>query len=167
MDRIEEMKDFLRDAEKGMLEERIRMMKAYCKSHENIRQEIVYIIDGVIMNHQDGCVVISYLRSSYITGSHAFCIAQYTDEPFVEEEPDSMYYSMRVLFEGVEDDCKKLNKLLESKYIRIMASEKEEIRRWHMEHIYSELYDVFKLMLADTKYKEIYYGGYMDEVRAL
>ncbi len=167
MDRIEEMKDFLRDTEEWMLEERINMMKAYCKSHENVRQEIAYIIDGVIMNRQEGCVVISYLRSSYITESHAFCIAQYTDEPFVEEEPDSMYYSMRALFEGIEDDYKKLNKLLGSKYIRIMASEKEEIRRWYMEHIYAKLYEVFKLILADTKYKNIYYGGYMDEVQAL
>lgn len=167
MDRIEEMKEFLRDMEEGMLEERIHRMKAYCKSHENIRQEISYIIDGVIMNRQEGCVVISYLRSSYITGSHAFCIAQYADEPFVEEEPDSLYYSMSALFEGVEDDCQKLNKALQSKYIRIMASEKEEIRRWHMQHIYSKLYEVFKLILANTKYKNIYYGGYMDDVQAL
>lgn len=167
MDRIEEMKDFLHDAEECILEERIQRMKACCKSHESIKQEIVYIIDGVIMNRQEGYVVISYLRSSYITGSHAFYIAQYADEPFVEEEPDSVYYSMGSLFEGVEEDYRRLHKLLESKYIRIMASEKEEVRRWYMDNIYSKLYEVFKLLLADTKYKNIFYGSYMDELKSL
>ncbi len=167
MDRIGEMKEYLYDVEESMLEERISMMKACCRNHENIRQEITHVIDGVTMNRVDGCVVISYLRSSYITGSHAFYIAQYADEPFVEEEPDSVYYSMGLLFEGVEADYRSLIKLLSEKYIRIMASEKEEVRRWYMEHIYRKLYEVFKLLLADTRYKNIFYGSYMDEVKAL
>lgn len=167
MDRIEEMKDFLHDAEKGILEERIRTMKAYCQDHKNVSQEIACIIDGLIMERETGCVVIAYLRSSYITGSHAFYIAKYADEPFVEEEPDSVFYSMGSLFGGVEEDYKRLHKLLEGKYIRIMASEKEEVRRWYMEHIYCKLYEVFKLLLADTKYKNIFYGSYMDELKSL
>ncbi len=47
MDRIGEMKEYLYDVEESMLEERISMMKACCRNHEKIRQEITHVIDGV------------------------------------------------------------------------------------------------------------------------
>lgn len=170
MDRIEEMKIFLQEAEVSLLEERIKKIKSRCINNKKLKQEIMILIEGVVMERIEGCVVISYLRSSYVTGSHEFYIAYYANEPFVEEEPDSIYYGMRLLFDGVEDDLECLIKLLENKYIRIMASEKEEIRRWYIQQIYRKFYEVFKLLLTDMQKEKcgnIFYGSYMGEIKQL
>ncbi len=170
MDRIKEMKEFLQDAEEILLQQRIDKIKLICMSEENTRREIQTIIDGMTMERTGGCIVVSCLRSSYITGSHEFGIAYYADEPFVDEEPDCVYYNLGLLFEGIEDDLQYMNKELRNKYIRIMASEKEELRRWFMDKIYMRLGVVFKPIIKDMQNKrniDIFYGNYMGELELI
>ncbi len=81
-----------------------------------------------------------------------------------------MYYNLGSLFEGIEDDLQHMNKELRNKYIRIMASEKEELRRWFMDKIYMRLGVVFKPIIEDMQNKrniEIFYGNYMDELELI
>lgn len=170
MDRIKEMKDFLHDTEEILVKERIDKIKMICMREENIKKEIQTIVDKLTMGKAGGCVAISFLRSSYITGSHEVCIAYYMDEPFVEENLDCEYYSLRPFFEGIEDELQYMIKELRNKYIRIMASEIEEIRKWFMDEIYTRLGSTFKMMLADMQVEEdinVFYGNYMDELELL
>ncbi len=170
MDRIKEMKEFIQDTEQVLLKERIDKIKIICISEENMKREIQVIIERLTMRKKGGCIVISFLRSSYITDSHEVCIAYYTDEPFVEDEPDCGYYSLHSFFEGIENDLQYMIKELRNKYIRIMSSEKEEIRRWFMDEIYTRLGIVFKAILVDMQTKEdidVFYGNYMDELEPL
>ena len=114
--------------------------------------------------------MISFLRSSYITESHEFYIAYYFDEPFVEEEPDSRYYDLGLLFEGIDNDLECMNKELGKKFIRILSSEKEEIRRWFVDNIYIGLGKSFKLLFEDIQPQrnlEVFYGSYMGELELI
>ena len=170
MDRVKEMKEFLHDTEEILLKERIDKIKIICMRKENIKKEIQTIVDRLTMGKTEGCIAISFLRSSYITGSYEVCIAFYMDEPFVEENPDCKYYSLRLFFDGVEDELQYMIKELGNKYIRITASEKEEVRRWFIDEIYTGLGIVFKMMLVDMQIKEdidVFYGNYMDELELL
>jgi len=61
-------------------------------------------------------------------------------------------------------DC--MNKELEKKYIRILSSEKEEIRRWHIDNIYRRLGEIMQLLFEDMlpqRGLDVFYGCYMDE----
>lgn len=170
MHRINEMKEYIKETEEILLKERIDKIRLICMNEENIKRGILTIIEDLTIGKTGGCIVISFLRSSYITGSYEFCIAYYTDEPFVEEEPDCGYYSLHLLFEGIEDDLQYMIKELRNKYIRIMTFEKEEMRRWFMDEIFTGLGIVFKSILVDMQAKEdieIFYGNYMDELAPL
>ena len=39
--------------------------------------------------------VLSYLRTSCITGSHEFLLSYYEEEPFIEEQPQEITVNMR------------------------------------------------------------------------
>ena len=167
MDRINEMEEFLQEAEEILLKERMDRIKSICMNEKDIKEEVLTIVKELAAERTEGCIVISFLRGSYVTGSHEFCIAYYEDEPFVEEEPDSRFYSLRLLFEGIEDDFIRMNKELGNKYIRIFASEKEEIRRWFMEKIYMRLGEILKLIFEGVqtdKNLDIFFGNYMGEL---
>lgn len=134
-----------------LLEKRMDKIQSVCRNEEKVKEELFEIIGELAEGKEAGSIVISFLRSSYITGSHEFYIAYYFDEPFVEEEPDSRYYSLGLLFEGIDNDLDCINKELGKKYIRIMSSEKEEIRRWFVNNIYIRLGKIFKLLFAGRK----------------
>lgn len=115
----------------------------------------------------EGVVVISYLRSSIVTGSHEFYIAYYSGEPFVEEEPECVYLDLRHLFEGAEADCGEIIRILGKKFVRLLDSEKEELRRWYLYLLYERL-GTFMEPQAQRIYAvggiPVLYGGYMEEL---
>lgn len=165
MERITDMKTFLQERKEFLLKERIKKLKSTLTYEES--KELESILKELVSEGEGGRLLIVYLRSSYITGSHNFYIAFYTGEPFVEEEPDNVVYSMQEIFQSVEDDWVDMQKKLQEKFIRIMDSEKEEIRRWYMEELYRCAGILFKEWLEDMKSEkntEVYYGSYMDEV---
>ncbi|MCX4352343.1 MAG: hypothetical protein OSJ60_11970 [Lachnospiraceae bacterium] len=170
LERIKEMKEFLENSEEDLLMKRIDKMQSVFRNEEKLKKELLETIEELAEEKENGCVVISFLRSSYITGSHDFYIACYSDEPFVEEEPDSRYYSLGLLFEGIESDMDCMNKELEKKYIRILSSEKEEIRRWHIDNIYRRLGEILQLLFEDMlpqRGLDVFYGCYMDELELI
>ena len=170
MDRINEMKKFLYNIEESLRKEWISKIKRICMNDKMIKEEIVNIVKELTAGRETGCIVLSFLRSSYITGSHELYIAYYSDDPFVEEEPDNRYYGLHSFFEGIEKILQCMNKELENKYIRILASEKEEIRRWFMCNIYMQLGSAFKMIFEDIQSQEslyVFYGNYLGELDIL
>ncbi|MCL1990318.1 MAG: hypothetical protein FWG67_05430 [Defluviitaleaceae bacterium] len=116
-------------------------------------------------------IVISYLKSSYVTNSHHFKIAIYAKAPFVELYPCCEYIDMKLLFSGVEADIELFVKELRRKFAHFLKSEQEEIRRYYMELLYVESELVFKLILAqiykNEKMPSILFGAELSEVKPI
>lgn len=171
MERLQQMKDLLKETEEMLLEQRIKKMNLLCHNNQNnVKTNCICALSGLALEREDVKIVISYLRSSYITESHKFFIACYVDEPFMEEEPDCIFLDLQCLFIDVDEDLRIMNKELEGQLVQIFSSFKEEIRRWYMQHLYEKMENIFKRIIEEaeeTKNKQIYFGGYMEELSLL
>lgn len=171
LERVDKMKAFLCEEVNDLKEERLKKMHEQLANNiENISNDLEESLKRLALKESLGSLMISYLKSSYITGSHEFHIAFYTGELFVEEEPDCIYFSMRSLFKMVEEDFEKMDKELAREFFRLIAAEKEEIHRWYMEQLYrgfgTILRPVLENMVAERG-KKVYFGGFMDEFELL
>ncbi len=168
LDRLEEMKEYLGQEKEQLLMQRMEEAgRRFGDKGCGCKADLEVIIKGLAMGRAEGSVVIASLRSGYITGDGEFYVAYYADPPFVEEEPDSVCYSMKELLHGVEQDLENMNGKLRKKFIRIMASEQEEIRRWYMDEIYRRMGGVFRKEWGNREKEgqvDIFYGNYMDSV---
>lgn len=168
LERIKPIRDFLTDEKNSLLAERFGKIEGMIRDNvANIRGKLVDTLKELASDKDAGVLTISYLRSSYISGSHEFHIAHYTNEAFVEEEPDCVFFDMRVLFEAVEEDIHELNLKLEKGFIWLLPAEKEEVRRWYMDQLYCSFGAVMKKALKDVPGElgmSVYFGGFMDEL---
>ena len=166
MERIGQMKEFMEARKNVLIKERINKMKyLFVENIHNKKSELENILKELSKNKNEGKLVISYLRSSYILSSHEFYVAFYEGEVFVKEEPPCIYFNLKPIFDGIDEDLRKLDQALHKKFIRIFAGEKEEIHRWYMEQIYMQFVHIVKAAIEgiiEEKEIEIYYGGYMD-----
>ncbi|MDE6951980.1 MAG: hypothetical protein K2P64_13855 [Lachnospiraceae bacterium] len=171
MNRAEEMKEFLQETKESLLKKRLVIIEDFCRKKGISKvEEIQAIVQGLLWNQREGCIVISYLYSSVITGSHEFFIAIYSGAPFVEEEPDGVYYSLNFCMQEAEEDVWLMNRVLKEKFVRVLNSEKEIIRRWYILQVYGKLAVIFKLILKDIKEEsgiDIYFGSYMGETELI
>lgn len=124
-----------------------------------------------IIGKRKGFVMISFLRSSYITRHHKFKIAFYEKDLFVEENPPAFSYSATLFLEGVEEDIEYLWKKTEREFIQVFSWRKEELRRIYMEKIYKACVIIFRSIISemDRTGKEIgiFYGeeiGYVEQI---
>ena len=138
MERIDAMKAFLCETVDGFVLDDFVGERLY-KMQDGFGKELEKTVRKMAVHKTEGIVSISYLRSSIVTGSHEFYIAYYKDELFVEEEPEAVYLGMEQLFQGTESDCVEIFQILGKKFIRFLASEKEEIRRWYIWLLYERL----------------------------
>lgn len=165
------MQEFLEDKLIFLLGRRIdKVRELYIENTYSIRNDLEMTLKELAADKKKGSLVISFLRSSYISGSHEFYIAYYEGEPFVEEEPDCIYFSMKNAFSGIEKDWHEMDEDLYHNYIRVFAGEKEEIHRWYMERIYIALESIMRMVIEKmqkSKGVNVYYGGYMEEVKII
>lgn len=162
MERIDEMKDCLKEEKEELAKERIRKMKA-----QGIEEGFSKTLEQWSIGREKGSIVIAFLRSSYLTKSHKWYIGFYDGEPFVEEEREKMYYPLPSMFQEIKEDFLLLRKKLEKKFPRLLSSEEEEIRRWYMEQLYRDMGQVLEEFFKKRE-KEgnlpVLYGGYMEEL---
>ena len=118
----------------------------------------------------EGSLVLTYLKSSYITGSHQFKIAIYID-PFVEIYPPHRYINVALLFLDMEADMDIFIKQLDQHFICILKSEIEEIRRYYVELLYVESVTYFKQVFSelqnDIELPAVYFGAELGEVELI
>lgn len=171
MKRLGEMKEFLKEKKEETEGRRMEEMEnGWIRDRDNIQSGLAAALQSLAAGRTEGAIVIAYLRSSYILRSHDFYIAYYEEEPFVEEEPECLYFSFAPLFHEAETDWAILEKEMEGHFIRILDGEREEIRRWYMEGLYREFGDVLEKTLPERGEGEgigVYYGSYMDVVKRI
>lgn len=147
-----------------------KLSKSLTSNRDTIWRDLESALEKLASDKKEGSLVISFLRSSYITNNQEFYIAYYEEEPFVEEEPDCIYFDMKRAFGGIEEDWHEIDEVLHQKFIRVFAGEKEEIHRWYMERIYIALENIMKTAV-EKMHKSgaitVYYGGYMEEIKAI
>lgn len=166
MERIMQMKAFLEEVKEITTARRFKKIEEKLRENvRNVRNDLRGSMETLASGRTGGGITMSYLRSSYITNSHELYIAYYEEEPFVTEGPENICFSLKLLFEGIENDLQELYGKLNESFIRIFKGEKEEIRRWYMEGIYVKLGDAIRAMLPVVLVErgmDVYYGGYMD-----
>lgn len=111
LERVDAMREYLQEAP-----EDVRLDVIVERRLGTIRTEFAKAVETpvrkLVGGKTGGMVVIAYLRSSIVTGSHVFCIAYYKGEPFVEEEPERVYLDLRGVFKDAEADCMEMNRIL-------------------------------------------------------
>lgn len=166
MPRTQQMKEYLSDFEKQLKEERLKRIKMIYEDDWKKAAEILKTALGAFMLKEDtGVFVLSYLRTSCITGSHEFLLSYYEEEPFIEEQPQEITVNMSPLFAGVEEDFEILNQYLSGNFIRIFPYEKEEIRRWYLLELYQNMGDIVTEIIERIptgQERILYFGGYME-----
>ena len=171
MERIREMKEFLKEKKEEAEGRRMgELENGWIRDRDSIQSRLASVLRSLAAGRTGGVIVIAYLRSSYILRSHDFYIAYYEEEPFVEEEPEYLYFSFAPLFHRAETDWDMLEKEMEGHFIRIQDGEREGIRRWYMEGLYRKFGDILEKTLYEGEEKTgvgVYYGSYMDEVKRI
>ncbi len=167
LERVVKMEEAIAENLSALLEKRIlKIVDNYQKENEEGRK--IPDILRALTNSREGSLIIGYLRSSIVSESHAFYFGFYTNELFVEENPDYVMVKLPAFFDGIEEDIIEIEKLLEKNFIRIFTSEIEEIRRHYMVKIYERCGMLFEHVLEDesNEIKEgikVFYGEYMGE----
>lgn len=171
MERMPQMKESIGGKADSLMSVRLQSIENLLRSDKvSVRKDLELVMEQLAADRKEGSLVICFLRSSYILGSHEFYIAFYEEEPFVEEEPDSVYFSMKEVFDGLEEDWRELDETLHEHFIRVISGEKAEIHRWYTERIYKGLDRIMREIVEDMEKGRgipAYYGGYMEEVKAI
>lgn len=169
IERVDQMKEFLESKVDFLINERIRKIEnLYFSNAGNIQNDLETALKKLVSDRGSGKLVLSYLRSSYLLDNYEFYLAYYEGEIFVEEEPDCIYFDMQSGFSGIDEDLLELDESFHGKFVRVTMGEKEEIHKWYIEQIYKQLCHIVEAAverIEAEKKTEIYYGGYMDEVK--
>jgi hypothetical protein len=129
MKKLQEILEFLEDLITQTIDKRIASMKAqYHKRKTEVQDEWFKRITSCAAG-RSGCFVISYLRSSYITGTHEYKLTFFQGKPYEEEYPEISFYSMAHYLTELEEDVKILLKQADRTFIRIFDWRLEEIEK--------------------------------------
>ena len=116
-------------------------------------------------------LVITYLRSSYITESHRFKLAIYQEEPFVDPPVYTAFLNLAFLY---QDTCQQLNALIQkarTSSVRLLPDEMEEIRRCYLEQLYQQsdcfFEEVIQKINSQAPAISVYFGEEMGKLRTL
>jgi|GEM_PF-2020587 len=162
MERIPEMLSFIENE----MDSAIDKWNEYDYSSMNL-EEILFTLKDMIKDINNGRLVISWLRSSIVTGSHLFKIAAYEEEAFVEQYPPYYPFEMQNVFKEADKDMEKFIEQLQIKFTHIEASEIESIRRIYMEKVYKVSESIFRHMITDIGADgevSVYFGEEMGEI---
>ena len=120
---------------------------------------------------EEVCLVITYLRSSAITGKHIFKIALYKKTPFNHEAIWHRFINLSSLYQPDSDLDEQLIKTIKNKFIRTATYELEEIRRYYVISLYQQSQFLFKPYLAKTGENQdsipVYYGEELGETQVI
>ena len=164
LERLEKIKEVFMEKKEVLFMKRLETIENLLRQ-EKKNGKWKKAIGSFLLQKEEGYLVLSFLRSSYLTKSHKFLLAFYREEPFLEEEPDRMILDLYYFFAPASADLQKLKKEMEKQLPHIFAAEQEEICRWYMEELYQRFGEVlFSIVEKQEEGIEVYYGGFMEEL---
>jgi len=167
MERMQEIVDYLQEeVEKAVDNRKQKWQRMERKETTSSIQSFLEKISKPV----EGNLVLTYLKSSYITNTHKFKIAIYADELFVELYPPYAYIDMKLLFTDIDADMDVFRKKLKQHFLHLMTSEIEEFRRYYMELLYIQSVMYFKLVFSDLseiKLPAVFFGAELGEVKLM
>lgn len=125
MGRIPQMKETIGEKADLFIDRRLEKMAKSLTSNSTIWRNLESALEKLTSDKKEGSLVISFLRSSYISNSQEFYVAYYEGDLFVEEEPDCIYFDMKRAFGGIEEDWHEINEELHQKFIRVLQEKKK------------------------------------------
>lgn len=170
MERLDQMTGLLADELEKVLLKRQNQLIDMALAHKQQLLEAIAKLTSGQQQEKSLMLVITWLRSSFVTGTHDFRIAVYEEEPFINEHPDEMVYSLKDIFDFEKEDIAKFMSILQGKIFHITKSEIEELRRYYMELLYKSCKMVFEMMVPERETDEkmqIFYGEEMGELELI
>jgi len=170
MERVSAMLDYLKDEMGEGLEKFKQEMLVFDGTQE---RDAIEILKSEIES-EEICVVITYLRSSYITGSHQFKISLYENDPFMSDATMCRFIDLAPLYKRVPEFIDDLTRKIKSQFIRVMPFEIEEIRRSYMDYLYKNSSFFFERIVNEMRNDEggkikniVYFGEEMGETEEI
>lgn len=171
MEQLEEMKASIVPEIELQLEKRIAWIAALYDREQERFIKILAVLLSDLELATEGSLVITYLRSSYITQSHRFKIAFYPEVPFVKEDPDFTVFDFTPFLEGVEEDTESLKHALQKRIVNIFSCYQEEISRYYMGRLYQKSICLFQQLIRDIKSEgntiSVFFGDEMGEIECI
>ena len=116
-------------------------------------------------------LVISFLRSSFVTASHKFKMATYEGEAFIERNPPHYFIFLNSLFQLENQELNQFVEKIEKKFANVLASEIEMIRRFYMEKLYQASKELFirgiQKDAESSKNMKVFFGEEMGEIEEI
>ena len=168
MERIEEMLSYIEED----IKEAVIAHQEWLETGDFPKlEEIIQWVKQELKSLEKDCFVISFLRSSYITGSHKFKLAVFEGEPFIERNPLHQMASLDYLYQESNQELAKLTKKLKGKFINITAAELELIRQFYMGELYQSSKVLFarivKKVSENTGKTKVFFGEEMGEIEEI
>ena len=168
MERIEKMLGWVEED----INEVVDNHKQWLENGEFVEvQEIFQWISKELKYLDINCLVISFLRSSYITKSHKFKFTAYAGGPFMEINPFYQMVSLSLLYHETDRELERLMGIIKEKFVNITNMEIEMIRQVLMERLYESSGILFKSMIEkdieDKSGIKVYFGEEMGDIEEI
>jgi len=168
MERIEKMLRWIEED----INEVVDNHKQWLENGEFVKvQDIFQWISKELKPLEKSCLVISFLRSSYITKSHKFKFTVYDGEPFMERNPPYQMVSLSLLYQEADRELERLIKRAKEKFVNITNMENELIRQVLMEKLYESSKILFKSIIErNTEDKggiKVFFGEEMGDIQEI
>ena len=167
MKRVAEMLAYLKD---DMEQELERWKQLYFNADDSQVKEAINSLRTKI-EADDASIVISYLRSSYITEKHLFKVTIYENEPFINEPTLYKLVDLTPLYKQIPEKIDKYSRKIRSKFIRVLPYEVEEIRRFYMERLYKDSWIFFEKAISKTEVDDgripVYFGEELGSIKKI
>lgn len=187
MDRCQEMKEFLLPYRVKWLNERMEGIQEDTSS--SIKNDLLPIlqemIKQVIQMQEEGnandivYLMVCYLRSSMITGSHDYLVMLSDQALYLDDRRVERYWCPKQLYSGEAEDILSAQKEIKNKFIRVSEYEKNYVRQLVEEEYFSFLevglskelpqiqeWEIFRHMKKERGFQCVY-GEYMGDLKKL
>ena len=168
MKRIEAMLNYLEEEMEKTVDAHIQWLE---QGEFPEVEEVFQWLSEELKSLEKDCLVISFLRSSYITGSHRFKLAVYEGEPFIEKTPLHKMLPLEFLYQDSNEELNRLMGILKKKFMNITEAEQELIRQHYLEVLYQSSEVLFKRTIESVSENigkiKIFFGEEMGEIQEI
>ena len=167
MKRIGKMLNALKDEIKEELE---TWKQSCCKMDDRQAKAAVGHLKTKIET-ETACLVITFLRSSYITKTHQFKVAVYENEPFVTPAAMEKWIDLTPLFKQLPKTIDKFASEIRSKFIHVHDHEIEEISRLYLAYLYQKSHfffePIFEKAPTDKRNIAVFFGEELGKIKQI